>query len=72
MKKTMQSKFEAAMLNGKSLTVQQISAIGFKNFHDPAYKARKHGMDIIRTERLVKGNKISRYSMFTGAVNSKV
>lgn len=54
-KKTLQSKFNAAMLAGRTLTPTQVAKLGFANVYDAAYKARNfHGLNV---QRFVTTNK---------------
>jgi hypothetical protein len=62
-KKSMQQKFETAMLAGKVLTQAQLVKIGFANPADAVYKARKKGMAIVRVEKTTRAGTFSTYSL---------
>lgn len=65
MKKTMQSRFNTAMVKGRSLTTKQVSAIGFANPYDAAYRARTvHGLNVwANTFVNSRGQQLTSYSL---------
>lgn len=61
--KTVQSKVEAALEKGRSLTAKQIRAMGLANPHDAIYKMRQWGWNVTSTPKTVKGVTVVSYSL---------
>lgn len=59
----MQHKFEAKMLRGESITVAQLTKMGYANPSDAAYKARQKGIDVQRFIITNKTGVVSCYSL---------
>jgi len=68
-KPTFQSKFNAAMAKGKSLTIAQVRKIGFANPYDAKYKANRfHGLGVVSMVTTTKKGLTVKYVDMTADV----
>jgi hypothetical protein len=61
--KAIQTKVEAVMERGRSLTAKQIQKMGLANPHDAIYKMRQWGYNVVSTPKTVKGVTTVVYSL---------